>query len=513
MRALAGAWLVLPGLLLAHPCESCHPKEVQGYERTGMGRSLREPAHEPDGQFDHAKSGTRFLVRSNQTGLYQRMQHAGENSDFRIDYVIGSGTHASCYLATVGDHLFESPICYYPARGYAMAPGFDDNPAPGYTRPITMECLLCHSGKPMPIAGSLNMYESPAFSREAISCDRCHGDPAGHLKKPVPGSIVNPAKLAAAQRDSICERCHLAGAIRELNPGKSFSDFQPGQALESVFTTYVAAGSDGHTGPMKVVSQSEQFARSHCAVASKGKMWCGTCHDPHEQPGDPAAYYRTRCLACHQAAFSAAHPPRTSNCLACHMPRRDAVDGGHTAFTDHRIERRPAPEGDAPPPENLKAWREPAAALRQRNLALAFNNAGIRYSAGNMVTRSYSMLLEVQKGFPSDSDVLTALGAAALERNEPAAAARLFERAIETHHDDPSLEDSAGRACLQAGDKRTAARHFERALMLDPLLLPTIEELLGIYREQSEQTKEAALMNRVREAMKTPVRPATTPRH
>ena len=132
----------------------------------------------------------------------------------------GSGTHASCYLARVGDHLFESPICMYPDRGFGMAPGYEENPAPGFTRPVTIECLLCHSGRPLPIPGTLNGYRTPAFSEEAISCDRCHGDSAAHLKRPVPGSIVNPAKLRPAERDSICEQCHLAGAIRVLNPGK-----------------------------------------------------------------------------------------------------------------------------------------------------------------------------------------------------------------------------------------------------------------------------------------------------
>jgi len=47
----------------------------------------------------------------------------------------------------------------------------------------------------------------------------------------VPGSIVNPAKLQQAARDSICEQCHLAGEVRIPNPGKSMADFQPGQRV------------------------------------------------------------------------------------------------------------------------------------------------------------------------------------------------------------------------------------------------------------------------------------------
>ena len=36
--------LLVPLSLAAHPCESCHPKEVAGYSHSSMARSLRRPA-------------------------------------------------------------------------------------------------------------------------------------------------------------------------------------------------------------------------------------------------------------------------------------------------------------------------------------------------------------------------------------------------------------------------------------------------------------------------------------
>lgn len=473
-----------------------------------MSRSLRTASGEPDGEYVHAKSNTQFLVRSSRTAVYQRMQHDGQNWDYRIDYVVGSGSHASCYLARVGDHLFESPICLYPERGYAMAPGYEENSAPGYTRPVTIECLLCHSGKPLPIPGTLNGYRTPAFSEEAISCDRCHGDSAAHLRRPIPGSIVNPAKLPPAERDSVCERCHLAGAIRVLNPRKNLTDFHPGQALESAFTTYVAAAPQAAGKPLRVISQSEQLAQSRCLTGSQGRMWCGTCHDPHDPPKDAVAYYRGKCLGCHRQALPAAHPARTTDCMSCHMPRREAEDGGHTAFTDHRIQRRPEKETPPAPLQALRAWREPPGPWRDRNRALALNYAGIRYSSPAMVSESYAMLLPLEKTFPNDPDVLTALGNALLNRSRPADAASTFERALAARHDDPALEDDAGEAFLKAGGRPSAARHFEKALALDPLLLPVIEALLQIYRDAGDTDRQAALMRRVQDAMKTAPPPA-----
>jgi tetratricopeptide (TPR) repeat protein len=193
------------------------------------------------------------------------------------------------------------------------------------------------------------------------------------------------------------------------------------------------------------------------------------------------------------------------------MPSRKADDGGHTAFTDHRIARRPpaVPEGASALDQaqgELVPWRAPAAEFRERNLALAYNHAGLRYASAALAERSYALLQEVQRKFPADPEVLIAVGTSLMNRKEPGQAAHLFEQAIELERPsggDPSAEDNAAMAWLEAGDRQTAARHFERALQLDPLLLPDIEGLLRIYREEGERAKETALMERVREAMKT----------
>jgi len=187
------------------------------------------------------------------------MERAGEVSEYPVAYVIGSGSHAAGYLIQVGDHLFQSPICYYTNRGkYDLAPGFERMGAPDFTRPVGEECVLCHSGRPLYVRGSANQYTRPVFMEEAISCERCHGASDDHLKRPAPGSIVNPAKLAPAARDSICEHCHLAGVTRVLNPDKTFGDFRPGQRLEETFTVYIRGGAHA----FKVISQAEQLALS-----------------------------------------------------------------------------------------------------------------------------------------------------------------------------------------------------------------------------------------------------------
>jgi tetratricopeptide (TPR) repeat protein len=496
--------VLAPLALIAHPCESCHPKEVAGYAHSGMARSLRRPGKEPEGKFDDAASATAFTIRSDGRGTWQRMERAGEVSEYPVAFVIGSGSHASGYLIQVGDHLFQSPICYYPnRRSYGLAPGYELVSAPDFTRPVNEECVLCHSGRPLHLPGTVNRYAPPVFAEEPISCARCHGPVEEHLRRPVPGSIVNPAKLAPAARDSICEQCHLAGVTRILNPGKAFDDFRPGRPLEEVFTVYVRAG----TRAFKVISHAEQLAQSLCARQSAGRLWCGTCHDPHPPAAPTSQTYNSRCQSCHRASLPASHP-KAADCVSCHMARRQAQDGGHTVFTDHRITRRPATDETVSSPEDLVAWREPATALEPRNLALAYLNAGVSGRSPAQMVRAYRMLVEIQKAAPDDVAVLKAIGRALLLGREPAEALRAFERVLQLIPDSAAGEEDTGIAYLESGQLEKAVSHLERALTLDPLLLSAATALQEAYRKQGHGEKSAALESQMRRAMQSmPARP------
>ena len=485
-------------------CAPCHPKEAAGYSQSAMAHSLRRPAREPEGAFVHAASNTRFVIHSDGQELWQRMEREGDASDYHVDYVIGSGAHAYGYLVRIGTHLFQSPICFYtgPER-YDMAPGAEHAGQPDFVRPISMECLLCHSGKPLPIAGTLNEFQSPAFAEESISCDRCHGDPRAHLKRPLRGSIINPAKLPAAARDSVCEQCHIKGAARVLNPGKQFEDFHPGETLEQVFTVYRTASPAGASAAIKVISQSEQLALSVCSRESKGRLWCGTCHDPHASAKQPPGYYRARCLSCHAGRLAKSHPEGAGgDCIGCHMLKQNTWDGGHTALTDHRISRRPPLQSNVPPSSGeLVAWRPSPSDLAERNLGLAYVQAGLETQSASKIVRGYQILSAVEKSFPDDPAVLNAMGQALLGGGRALEAARLFDHVLAQGPDLAATEADAGRAWVQAGDKTQALRHLERAVQLDPLNLPAAEALMGIYQDQGDQDKASDLSDRVRRAL------------
>src|SRR5579863_8894012 len=412
-------------------CQFCHASEVEGYARSAMAHSLRRAGQEPSGVVNAPEA--KIEIHSSPTGYWQQLQSGEDVFNYRIDYVVGSGNHAAGYLLDLNGHLFQSPVAYYKSRhAYDLAPGYEGLRSPDFTRPIAEACLFCHSGTALKIPGTVNQYRSPVFSAEAISCERCHGSAEEHLSDPRARTIVNPAKLEPAARDSICEQCHLLGIGRVLNPGMQFGDFRPGQRLEDVFTTYRhVSRSDAGDEKFKVISHVEQLARSMCSRMSDGRLWCGTCHDPHNKPLEPVQFFRSKCLSCHTAKFPASHPGKQSNCIGCHMPRRDAKDGGHTAFTDHRIQRRPEPDSASETDPDIAAWREPAPELQKRNLGIAYVNAGMERRSPQFVTSGYRMLAEVQEQFRADGEVFSTIGNALLMGKQTSEAELAFERALQ----------------------------------------------------------------------------------
>jgi photosynthetic reaction center cytochrome c subunit len=497
------AAILLPGEPTgANRCKVCHASEVEGYARSAMAHSLRRAGQEPAGTV--TSTDAKITMFSTPAGYWQELRSGGNVSTYRIDYVIGSGNHASGYLINLSGNLFQSPVAFYKSRNsYDLAPGYEKTQDPDFNRPVAEGCVFCHSGTELHVAGTENQFRAPVFPAEAITCERCHGPSERHLAVPRAGTIVNPAKLEPAARDSVCEQCHLMGAARVLNPGREFRDFQAGQKLESTFTTYHDVLPPGTPSTeFKVISHVEQLAMSVCARSSQGRMWCGTCHDPHNKPVEPVQYYRSRCLSCHKDSFPKSHPAAESNCVSCHMPRRDAQDGGHTAFTDHRIQRRPQPQSDLPPAGDIAAWREPAPDLQKRNLGIAHLYAGFQRRSSESIIHGYRLLTEVQNQFSSDPEIFTWMGTALLVGKKSSEAELAFDRALQLNPNSAVEETNAAAAHQQAGDIDGTIAHLERAVAIDPLHLSAVSQLINLYRQQGNASKANELSDRVAVLMK-----------
>ena len=491
-------------LSAAHPCRAavgdacvpCHPDEVSGYLQTGMGRSISRTAELGAASFDHEFSASSFAIRVTESGIVQSVERGGFAAEYPIDYVIGSGNAAFGFLVRVGSYVYQSPVSYYAKRKrWDMAPGFERHPSPDFDRPVLHECLWCHAGRPSPVPHTQNRYAEPVLQAEVISCDRCHGPAQAHLARPSAETIINPVRLPPDERDSVCEQCHLAGEERVLNPGMNFGDFRPGMRLEDAFSVYVSDFGTERPDQFKVVSHFEQLALSQCYKQSGSRMWCGTCHSPHERPENPSGHYRSRCLECHGTGLADQHAKPEESCVDCHMVRRPSFDSGHSAFTDHLISRAPAETTEAVvTASRLRPWREPhGPALAQRNLGLAYVRLGRRRQLAGFLDEGASLLARLVQDGSLDAVGLEALGSALLSKNAPPGSglselgAELVNQALADAPDIPAHYRTAAASEWQAGDPAKAIDLLGQAIRLDPQNRTAYQVLARIHEESSRR--------------------------
>jgi Flp pilus assembly protein TadD len=291
-------------------------------------------------------------------------------------------------------------------------------------------------------------------------------------------------------RDSICEQCHLSGEVRILNPGRQWSDFQPGRELEDVFSVYVReAATHPDNSSIKVVSHAEQLALSKCARSSAGNMWCGTCHDPHDAAPKTATGYRKRCLTCHGEPVLKTHAKLADNCVGCHMQQRQAKDGAHTVFTDHRISRKPYPTStDTAPFGKLVAWHDPQGdQLALRNLGLANIEVGERERSAAMLEEGARMVVEAMKSLPPDPVMLSKVGLVLLRKGEIPDATEVFEYALQVDAGRAGSHVNLGNAYKEAGLTDRAIAEFNRAIELDPSLESAYRSLGETYNRANDR--------------------------
>jgi predicted CXXCH cytochrome family protein len=480
--------LVLTGSAHAAPvCARCHPKETARFEISAMGRSIGPAEPLPPGRVTLTASGSVLsaVVRGGQ--MFHILAERGVSAEYPVAYQIGRGAKARTYAVQVGDYLLESPLSWYRTAGWDVSPGYEGMQLIDFDRPVTENCLFCHAGAAK--ASDADGRRLADSSVTAITCERCHGPSESHVRQPSAKNIVNPAKLAGAARDSVCEQCHLEGETRTLNPGRTIWDYHPGAALERSTVTWILHKPNRE---IRAVTQVEELAESKCAQAGAGKLWCGTCHDPHGANTSRTAQMVRVCSSCHAALSKRAHPTAPGDCIACHMPARPANNIAHLAVTDHRL-RLPGATPPAPysGPETLVAWREPPPEFRQRDLALA------QLQIPSLTSQSMKLLETLPDAQQhNDPDVLSALEAAFLETSAPLKAVALTRWAVDAVPQSATFALNHGLALKRAGSLAEAERELLRAAEFDPSLMQAYAQLAVLYDSQGKQTESRAVIDR-----------------
>ncbi len=307
---------MLPMLAAALICADCHRDLAARFAATPMANSsgpVRAAAEHP------GRVSSTYKIDG------ARLEWPGGAVDLAV--FIGSRRMGRSYAYSQDGFLFQVPVGYYANRGaWDLAPGYERDKVPDFSRPIGADCLFCHATSSRLAPDSINRYSQVDYG---IGCARCHGAGADHQQ------FVNPARLTGRKRDSVCDQCHLAGTARIGKAGKRLQDFQPGEDLAEYLEVFT-----GQSRGVRVNGHSDALAASRCKQESGGALWCGTCHDPHRAAVDYAAI----CRSCHAGAHRA--KTRGPDCAGCHMPKSKARDGGHTVFTDHTLRLKEPDTGE-----------------------------------------------------------------------------------------------------------------------------------------------------------------------
>jgi len=278
--------------------------------------------------------------------------------------------------------------------------------------------------------------------------------------------MLNPAKLPAPNRDSICAQCHLSGDVRVMRPGADWQTFQPGARLSDSQTVFVRSGK---TAGVTVTGHMESLAASACKRASGDRLWCGSCHDPHKLPGrtETASWFRSKCLSCHAekgcSETKQARAKANDNCIGCHMPAGPATDAEHVVLTDHSIPRRPrtatrARDGAAD--ELVAFYGSPA--MRDVALAYAYAALGERGAASRVKARG--LLERAAADSPKDVEVLVSLAEIYRNADKGEAARPLYTRALELDGGQLTALSGLGAVAMERGEYAQAIRLWTAAL-------------------------------------------------
>jgi cytochrome c554/c'-like protein len=326
-------------------CKACHQREFQSYKNTRHHLDSAIPSAETiHGHFDPARNTMASLdpdVSFRMTakdGLFYETAFEGPAGHQKvrtekIDIVIGSGRKGQTFLYWRGDELFELPVSYWESLDrWVNSPGYVDGTA-NFDRGINPRCLECHATYFQDVGNSKRGFH---FDKEqfvlGISCERCHGAGADHVRQhsnqggataAAGGTAVSagvtkmvPIGLERERQVDICAQCH-GGIGQSLSPAFSF---KPGEALAPHISLErdPLARVDVHGNQVALLEKSRCFQ-------SSASMTCSTCHNLHE-PEREAASYSEKCLTCHQATacptFSKTPAPSVTNCIDCHMPEQ-----------------------------------------------------------------------------------------------------------------------------------------------------------------------------------------------
>jgi Tetratricopeptide repeat/Cytochrome c554 and c-prime len=444
-----------------------------------------------------------------------------------LSRVVGSGNHSRTYLVSIGNQLFQAPMCWYTKDAvWDLCPGYEQN-NDHFSREIDRTCVFCHNARMERLPGKRNAYVEPI--PQGIDCERCHGPGRLHVDRWGRGEtptgqgdpvIVNPRRLTAQLRMQICFQCHLGDSKsteRVARIDATLEDWRPGRPIASAMVPFRFAQTTPHDFGLS--AQVDRLLLSRCFVLSRGRLECVTCHNPHVtvfRKDRPQNFFTSKCLGCHgkeactasASSRQATSPP--DDCVRCHMRKGEPNDHRHAEFTDHWIRKRidepqearsafgvepylPAEFEALPPAErafysgraiSLRAhsvppqlqkpmWREAEGSFREA-IGLGFAKPEGWFFLGKALTAqgkhrdAAEAYAAAYAKDPSGHDAAFAHGQALLMQKRTEEAERIFEAMIRDHPESAAPFAELARCRVQHGDFSRALDLYQEALEREP---------------------------------------------
>lgn len=313
-------------------CARCHTAESPTQAATPMAKALA-----PAADCQILSSYPRLTFR-NGSYSYQIVRQANRSIYTVADgvnaisepllYCFGVGKVGQTYIFKHNGLFYETRVSYYQetqnldfTTGHPRSAATSLEEALG--RPLSVDeaqaCFACHST--VAVTGSQLQLDHLI---PGVSCEACHGPGEKHIAaakahKFKELQIFNPGKMDADElTQEFCGSCHRSFDQVMVMPGQAGPNnirFQP----------YRMFNSRGHKGDLRIS--------------------CIACHDPHDKLERDAAFYDSKCLACHltrsgdaktPSRSAAACPVSKQQCAKCHMPKVELPEM-HFKFTDHWI--------------------------------------------------------------------------------------------------------------------------------------------------------------------------------
>ena len=309
-------------------CASCHRGVTNSFAIAPMRHAMepqgRNPVLEAHPDLSVTIAGYTYKVQTKDGRSTYTVSDGSETMTLPIHWIFGQNTQT--WVLEKDGHYYESLVSYFPRiNGLGITPG-DQMITPhtlaeamGRQLPLleTRTCFECHGSGVIP-----GQKLDPAKVIPGLECEHCHAGSQQHLLdaaqdnfKTVPPSLK---KLDAEQVSDFCGQCHRTfdTVMRNKWHGPAFVRFQP-----------------------------YRLEKSRCFIGNDPRISCLACHNPHQPLNHNAAYYDSKCLACHGQIKTASATPLAAaktcpvaraNCASCHMTKIE-LPGGNAQFTDHYI--------------------------------------------------------------------------------------------------------------------------------------------------------------------------------